>query len=161
MVDKSLQTRKEERQHLSSAVWKMYILIYIYMYAFFCAGCSSQLPCTTRDVTGSLHSYQVAEEVLVSPRKRGFMFSCKLHKEHNRSKTCGKQVPHNTSPLHSPESLWLPRGRPWQQQKSHSLLTLETQWPTSTLGEINHPLAVLLMTQPESTYFIAEDERDK
>lgn len=46
-------------------------------------------------------------------------------------------------------------------KKSHSLLTLQTQWPTSTLGEINHPLAVLLMTQPESTYFTAEDERDK
>lgn len=79
----------------------------------------------------------------------------------NRSKTCGKQVPIDISPLHSLGSLWLLKGRPWQQRKSHSLLTSETQWPTSTLGEINHPLAVLLMIQPESSYFIAEDERDK
>lgn len=63
----------------------------------------------------------------------------------NRSKTCGKQVPNDISPLHSPGSLWLPRRRPWQQRKSHSLLTLETQWPTSTCGEINHPIAALLM----------------
>lgn len=62
-----------------------------------------------------------------------------------RSKTCGKQVPNDTSPLLSPGSLWLLRRRPWQQRKSHSLLTLETQWPTSTLGEINHPIAALLM----------------